>query len=126
VEYDLDAEDEDWIERYGLGGSKLSDTKFERMLWVLELACAEAQEILWNTAGGRQHRRQLCVRVCVCGWVGVGWVGGWVGGRGERSEMCVGRNRAGHVRGLSMLAAVAGVFACEWPGGWEQVHVSYA
>jgi hypothetical protein len=83
VEYDLDAEDEDWVERYGLGGSKLSDQKFERMLWVLELACAEAQEVLWNAAGELNNRAGVCLLlllllVCGCAWVAGGPAAGGV------------------------------------------------
>lgn len=51
VEYDLDNEDEDWLERYNVGRSKLSDEKFECMLWKLELACAEATEAALTAAG---------------------------------------------------------------------------
>ncbi|GBF97060.1 hypothetical protein Rsub_09533 [Raphidocelis subcapitata] len=57
VEYDLDNEDEDWLEAYNTGGAKLSDTKFERMLWKLELACAEATEDALMRAGASVAER---------------------------------------------------------------------
>jgi len=45
VEYDLDNDDEDWLEAFNRHqDSRLSDTKFERMLWKLELAWAESAE----------------------------------------------------------------------------------
>mmetsp|Transcript_18428 Transcript_18428/g.51673 ORF Transcript_18428/g.51673 Transcript_18428/m.51673 type:complete len:636 (-) Transcript_18428:160-2067(-) len=45
VEYDLDTEDEKWLATYNRGSDlRLSDLKFERMLWRLELAWAEAIE----------------------------------------------------------------------------------
>lgn len=44
VEYDLDNEDEDWLENYNDGFEVLSVEKFEEMLWKLELACVEANE----------------------------------------------------------------------------------
>jgi enhancer of polycomb-like protein len=52
VEYDLDNEDEDWLENYNDGSEVLSAEKFEEMLWKLELACAEANEKIMkaNTA----------------------------------------------------------------------------
>ncbi|CEG00330.1 Enhancer of polycomb-like, N-terminal [Ostreococcus tauri] len=52
VEYDLDNEDEDWLENYNDGADVLSAEKFEEMLWKLELACSEANERIMkaNTA----------------------------------------------------------------------------
>lgn len=52
VEYDLDNEDEDWLKTYNLGRNKLSDQLFEKMLWKLELACAEATDSALTAAGG--------------------------------------------------------------------------
>ncbi|KAJ9534946.1 hypothetical protein QJQ45_029617 [Haematococcus lacustris] len=47
VEYDLDNEDEDWLEALNCGGAcRLSDTKFESMLWRLELLWSECFEAL--------------------------------------------------------------------------------
>lgn len=43
-EYDLDNDDEDWLENYNDGQDVLSAEKFEEMLWRLELACAAANE----------------------------------------------------------------------------------
>ena len=57
VEYDLDNEDEDWLEQYNTGGAKLPDVKFERMLWKLELACAEATEDALLRAGASNAER---------------------------------------------------------------------
>ena len=60
VEYDLDNEDEKWLAAYNKGyNQRLSDLKFERMLWRLELAWAEAMESTLTPAG-------TCVCVCVC------------------------------------------------------------
>jgi enhancer of polycomb-like protein len=52
VEYDLDNDDEDWLENYNDGSEVLSAEKFEEMLWKLELACADANEKIMkaNTA----------------------------------------------------------------------------
>ncbi|KAG1670869.1 hypothetical protein FOA52_000371 [Chlamydomonas sp. UWO 241] len=71
VEYDLDCEDEDWLETYNAAASKstgpgseqpmtalLPDTKFEKMLWRLDLACAEAQERALNAAGASEAERR--------------------------------------------------------------------
>lgn len=52
VEYDLDNEDEDWLKTYNLGRNKLTDVQFEKMLWQLELACAEATDSALTAAGG--------------------------------------------------------------------------
>lgn len=52
VEYDLDNEDEDWLEKFNGGGDhRLSDTRFERMLWKLELAWSENLEQHINASG---------------------------------------------------------------------------
>ena len=62
VEYDLDNEDEKWA-AYNKGyNQRLSDLKFERMLWRLELAWAEAMESTLTPAG-------TCVCLCVCVYV---------------------------------------------------------
>ena len=44
VEYDLDNEDEDWLDGYNDGADVLPAEKFEEMLWKLEIACADANE----------------------------------------------------------------------------------
>lgn len=51
MEYDLDNEDEDWLRTYNLGRNKLHDLLFEKMLWKLELACAEATDNALTAAG---------------------------------------------------------------------------
>jgi hypothetical protein len=62
-EYDLDNEDEDWLDQYNrTAGSSascaspcptqlLSDVKFEKMLWKLDVACAEAMDRALTAAG---------------------------------------------------------------------------
>jgi hypothetical protein len=68
VEYDLDNEDEDWLRQYNLGRNKLNDLLFEKMLWKLELACAEATDSALTAAGavGCGHR-QLGMQHLACG-----------------------------------------------------------
>lgn len=52
VEYDLDNEDEDWLEVFNRKqDNRLSDMKFERMLWKLELAWAESAEVTLTPTG---------------------------------------------------------------------------
>ncbi len=50
-EYDLDNEDEDWLSSYDGGPGRLPATKFERMLWRLELANAEATQRAFHAPG---------------------------------------------------------------------------
>eukprot|EP00879_Flechtneria_rotunda_P016785 GHRR01017568.1.p1 GENE.GHRR01017568.1~~GHRR01017568.1.p1 ORF type:complete len:620 (+),score=238.42 GHRR01017568.1:338-2197(+) len=57
IEYDLDNEDEDWLQGYNIGRSRLSDTLFEKMLWKLEIACAEALENTLTAAGAGPSER---------------------------------------------------------------------
>lgn len=57
VEYDLDNEDEDWLRTYNLGRNKLHDLLFEKMLWKLELACAEATDNALTAAGAGPSER---------------------------------------------------------------------
>lgn len=52
IEYDLDAADEDWLEKFNDGQDKLSARRFELLLWRLELINAEANE-RHTTAAGR-------------------------------------------------------------------------
>ena len=44
VEYDLDNDDEDWLEAYNDGQNRLPAEKLELMIWKLEIACGEANE----------------------------------------------------------------------------------
>ena len=44
VEYDLDNEDEDWLEKYNDGQNRLPAEKLEVMIWKLETVCGEANE----------------------------------------------------------------------------------
>lgn len=45
VEYDLDNDDEDWLVEYNNGQNRLPAEKFEAMVWRLEVACGEANEV---------------------------------------------------------------------------------
>lgn len=51
VEYDIDVIDEEWLNAYNDGQERLSERVFERMMWNLELACAEATEKTLRAAG---------------------------------------------------------------------------
>ncbi len=59
VEYDLDNEDEDWLEAFNGGppGStgvpRLAEDKFEAMLYRLEVSNAEANQHLMGDSGGQ-------------------------------------------------------------------------
>lgn len=57
VEYDLDNEDEDWLEKYNDGQNRLPAEKFEHMLWKLEVACGDANEKIM-----REHLMQAAER----------------------------------------------------------------
>ncbi|KAG2498114.1 hypothetical protein HYH03_003872 [Edaphochlamys debaryana] len=51
-EYDLDGEDEDWLDAFNAGeANRLSEEKFELMLWRLETANAEANQRLMAEPG---------------------------------------------------------------------------
>ncbi|GFR40774.1 hypothetical protein Agub_g1388 [Astrephomene gubernaculifera] len=59
-EYDLDNEDEDWLEGFNArGANRLSDERFELMLWRLELANAEANQRLMSEPGYATDWRML-------------------------------------------------------------------
>ncbi|GIL51503.1 hypothetical protein Vafri_7475 [Volvox africanus] len=60
-EYDLDNDDEDWLEAFNEGAAnRLSEEKFELMLWRLETANAEANQRVMSEAGsGAQDWRML-------------------------------------------------------------------
>jgi hypothetical protein len=63
VEYDLDNDDEDWLEKYNQGQSRLASEKLERMLWKLEVSCADATDRVLTTAGGQQLQGEaMCGR----------------------------------------------------------------
>lgn len=51
VEYDLDNDDEDWLDEFNKSDNRLSDAKFETMLWRLELACQAAIERHYISTG---------------------------------------------------------------------------
>ena len=44
MEYDADSEDDRWLENCNRGQDRLSQQKFELMMWRLELANAAANE----------------------------------------------------------------------------------
>eukprot|EP00195_Chlamydomonas_chlamydogama_P006076 CAMPEP_0202910272 /NCGR_PEP_ID=MMETSP1392-20130828/51605_1 /ASSEMBLY_ACC=CAM_ASM_000868 /TAXON_ID=225041 /ORGANISM="Chlamydomonas chlamydogama, Strain SAG 11-48b" /LENGTH=482 /DNA_ID=CAMNT_0049600335 /DNA_START=92 /DNA_END=1536 /DNA_ORIENTATION=+ len=59
VEYDLDNEDEEWLQQFngrpcsssGQLAPLLSDVKFEKMMWKLEVCCAEATDRALTMSG---------------------------------------------------------------------------
>lgn len=57
VEYDLDAEDEAWLVTYNADQNRLKADKFERMIWRLELANAEATIRVLESSGAYQAER---------------------------------------------------------------------
>lgn len=60
VEYDLDNEDEDWLEKYNDGQNRLPAEKLEVMIWKLELACGEANEqIMADNAAFAAEKGQI-------------------------------------------------------------------
>ncbi|KAG2433542.1 hypothetical protein HYH02_012659 [Chlamydomonas schloesseri] len=60
VEYDLDNEDEDWLEAYNAGAAnRLSEEKFEQMLWRLETSNADANQRVMNEPGYAPDYRVL-------------------------------------------------------------------
>lgn len=58
VEYDLDNEDEDWLKNYNIGRSRLNDMLFEKMLYKLELASAEATDTALSAAGAQAEKAE--------------------------------------------------------------------
>ncbi|GLC38898.1 hypothetical protein PLESTB_000459500 [Pleodorina starrii] len=67
-EYDLDNEDEDWLEAFNGGGAnRLSEEKFEQMLWRLETANAEANQRLMSEPGYATDWRMLPAAVAATG-----------------------------------------------------------
>jgi len=57
VEYDLDSEDERWLENFNTREDKIDDSKFELMLTRLERACATATEKVLLSGGGSSTDR---------------------------------------------------------------------
>lgn len=59
VEYDLDNEDEDWLEAFNggppgsTGVARLAEDKFEAMLYRLEVSNAEANQHLMGDSGAQ-------------------------------------------------------------------------
>ena len=51
IEYDLDAEDEAWLEAFNRGQRRLPQRRFELLLWRLETANAEATDAALAAAG---------------------------------------------------------------------------
>jgi Enhancer of polycomb-like len=70
VEYDIDTEDERWLEQFNGGQERLSQRRFEQMIYRLELANAEATDRALAAAGGGAHRALQPFRV----YVAVGFV----------------------------------------------------
>ena len=54
VEYDLDAEDEAWLKQLNREQDRLSEEKFEAMLWRLDVANGEALDKVFAFQGGRR------------------------------------------------------------------------
>ena len=60
VEYDLDNDDEDWLEKYNDGQNRLPAEKFEVMIWKLEVSCGEANDAqMAITAAAATERGQI-------------------------------------------------------------------
>lgn len=51
VEYDLDSEDERWLDGFNAGQDRLTPRRLEYLLWRLELANAEATDRALSGAG---------------------------------------------------------------------------
>ncbi len=51
VEYDLDSEDERWLDGFNQGQDRLPPRRLEGLLWRLELANAEATDRALSGAG---------------------------------------------------------------------------
>jgi hypothetical protein len=49
VEYDLECDDEEWLAAFDAGQGRLDGLKLEKMLWKLDVACAEANERAFNS-----------------------------------------------------------------------------
>lgn len=60
VEYDLDNEDEDWLEKYNDGQNRLPAEKLEVMMWKLEIKCGEANDVsMANSAAFAAEKGQI-------------------------------------------------------------------
>ena len=55
VEYDLDSEDERWLDDFNMGQDRLPPRRLEYLLWRLELANAEATDRALSGAGALPH-----------------------------------------------------------------------
>lgn len=51
IEYDLDPEDENWLEAFNRGQQRLPVRRFELLLWRLEVANADATDAALAAAG---------------------------------------------------------------------------
>ena len=70
VEYDLDNDDEDWLEAYNDGQNRLPAEKLELMIWKLEMACGDANEawMAQSAARRRSEGRSCRTRTGACRW----------------------------------------------------------
>ncbi len=53
VEYDLDVEDETWLKQFNGEQERLTEEKFEAMLWRLDMANADATDKCFSFQGKR-------------------------------------------------------------------------
>ncbi|EIE24666.1 hypothetical protein COCSUDRAFT_41002 [Coccomyxa subellipsoidea C-169] len=58
IEYDLDKEDQEWLEAFNKGQDRLPSRRMELLMWRLECANAEATDRALAAAGAAQTERQ--------------------------------------------------------------------
>lgn len=94
VEYDLDNEDEEWLEAFNAGHVRLTGDKLERLLWRLETANAEANQRVMGEPGAWRWR---CWCMCVWGRGDEKGEPGIIGGE-RRARRAQGGDRSSCVR----------------------------